>query len=88
MRAKRRAIPTEGLEEAEFLGSRLTRPKVRRQTLAIADAVARLTGETRALLPEIDTGTAGPPRRTASARTRPQRVWLRVYRENQPDLFR
>lgn len=92
---------TEGLEEAEFLRSRLTRPEVRRQVQAIAATTANLPAEVQSLLPEIDwDGWAVTARQLRSGGDDGEALWfavtalipatlswLRVYRHNQPHLF-
>jgi hypothetical protein len=45
---------SEGLSDAELLGSRLTRREVRRQLLHAASALAELGDRGSALLPELD----------------------------------
>lgn len=95
-------ILTEGLEEAELLGSRLTRAEVQRQVKSMSDAAARLPGDTRKLLAEIDwdgwqavarqLNEGGAATDTAlwfAARSLvpAMLMWLRVYRQNQPELF-
>ena len=92
---------TEGLEEVEFLRSRLTRPEVRRQVQAIAATTANLPAELQSQLPEIDwDGWAATARQlrsgdddgailwsVATALIPATLTWLRVYRHNQPNLF-
>ena len=95
-------ILTEGLEEAELLGSRLTRAEVRRQVKTMSDAAAGLPMGTRTLLAEIDWdgwqavarqlnegGTAADAALWFAARSLvpAMLMWLRVYRQNQPELF-
>ncbi|MDA3876525.1 MAG: hypothetical protein PF483_05505 [Halothiobacillus sp.] len=95
-------ILTEGLEKAEFLGSRLTRAEVTRQIGIIGDIAAKLPQETRTVLAEPDwagwdaatrqlahTGPAADAALwfAATALAPATLMWLRVYRQNQPKLF-
>ena len=95
-------ILTEGLEEAELLGSRLTRAEVQRQVKIMSDIAARLPNDTRKLLAEIDWdgwqtvarqlkegGAAADMVLWFASRSLVPAIlmWLRVYRKNQPELF-
>lgn len=95
-------ILTEGLEEAELLGSRLTRAEVQRQVKVMSDIAARLPVDTRTLLAEIDwDGWQAVARQLSEGDTAADTalwfairslvpamlMWLRVYRQNQPELF-
>jgi uncharacterized protein with HEPN domain len=95
-------ILTEDLEEAELLGSRLTRAEVQRQLKIMSDIAARLPANTHKLLAEIDwdgwqmvarqLNDGGAAADTALWFATHSLVpailmWLRVYRENQPELF-
>jgi uncharacterized protein with HEPN domain len=89
---------TEGLEESEFSRSRLTRQEVCRQIEILGRAALDISPAMHATLPEIDWKTwlamAG------NATKDPQHLWwviaelvpatlmwLRVYRNQQPELF-
>lgn len=94
---------TEGLEEEEFLRSRLTRQEVTRQLRTLSDTLANVPPEVRARLPELDWDGwracaqqfAGPAGGTqdealwfAVRSLAPATVmWLRVHRKSQPELF-
>jgi uncharacterized protein with HEPN domain len=93
---------TEGLEEDEFLGSRLTRAEVTRQVKIMTDIAVRLPPQTRSIMAEVDwdgwAATARqldePPPAADEAMWFAVRslipatiMWLRVYRKNQPELF-
>jgi uncharacterized protein with HEPN domain len=93
---------TEGLEEAELLGSRLTRAEVQRQVKIMSDIAAQLPIDARQLLAEIDwdgwqtvarqLSEGGAPADTAlwfATRSLVPAIlmWLRVYQQNQPELF-
>lgn len=94
-------ILSEGLEEAEFLRSRLTRAEVRRQVRTIADVSLELSAMARSELTEIAWeswaftarhlhagGDDGEVLWCAVTTLIPATLsWLRVYRHNQPDLF-
>ncbi|WP_088287319.1 hypothetical protein [Ideonella sp. A 288] len=92
----------DGLDEADFARSRLTRHEVRRQLLEIADALQALPEAAHDAMPEIDwpgwhgTATAlsqaGPSADDAAwfaARSMVPAtlMWLQVYRRAEPDLF-
>ena len=92
---------SEGLEEAEFLRSRLTRSEVRRQVRIIADTSLELPAMARSELAETDwdgwaltarylhaDGDDGEVLWRAVTSLIPATLsWLRVYHHNQPDLF-
>lgn len=95
-------ILSEGLEEGELLGSRLTRAEVQRQVKIMSDIAARLPVDTRKLLAEIDwdgwqtvarqlseAGAAADAALWFATRSLvpAMLMWLRVYRQNQPELF-
>ncbi|MES2877332.1 MAG: hypothetical protein V4713_02835 [Pseudomonadota bacterium] len=94
----------EGLERDELLRSRLTRAEVLRQLKTLADSVGQLEAPARNEMPELDwTGWdamrprfAGPPGESldealwfsCEALVPATLLWLRVYQQNQPTLFR
>jgi uncharacterized protein with HEPN domain len=95
-------ILTEDLEQEELLRSRLTRAEVQRQVRSMSDAAARLPADARKLLAEIDWDgwqamakqlkEGGPEADAAlwfATRSLVPAIlmWLRVYRQNQPELF-
>lgn len=95
-------ILTEGLEEEEFLHSRLTRAEVIRQVRIITDIAGKLPQQTITTLAEVDwDGWAATARQLAESGAAadvalwfvvrsliPATImWLRVYRKNQPELF-
>ena len=92
----------EGLEEAEFVRSRVTCPEVRRQLLAIAAVLGALDAKAQATLPEIDwpgwvaVASALRPEAAdvgatawfaARALVPATLMWLQVYRRAEPGLF-
>jgi hypothetical protein len=92
----------DGLEEAEFLRSRLTRQEVRHQLVLIAGTLDSLPDTARAALPEIDwpgwraaaqalgrPAPAGDETAWFAARALVPATlaWLRVYRQADPALF-
>ncbi|MDO9293806.1 MAG: hypothetical protein Q7U09_19690 [Hydrogenophaga sp.] len=97
-------ILVEQLPREELMRSRLTRAEVQRQLATLAASVAQIEPEQRATMPELDWSgwalmrvqLAGPPSETldealwfASQSLVPATLlWLRVYRQSQPDLFR
>ncbi|MDO9032505.1 MAG: hypothetical protein Q7V09_18910 [Hydrogenophaga sp.] len=97
-------ILVEQLPREELMRSRLTRAEVQRQLATLAASVAQIEPEQRATMPELDWSgwalmrvqLAGPPGETldealwfASQSLVPATLlWLRVYRQSQPDLFR
>lgn len=97
-------ILMESIEETEFIKSRLTRSEVRRQLLIIATIATKITPEVRQQMPELDwdgwNALARELDGSNSARedvalwfgirslTPALLMWLRVYRQNQPELFR
>lgn len=87
---------TEGLEEDEFLRSRITRAETRRQVVTIACALAGLDPDARRAVPEIDWDAWERTQQAhddetlwfaARSLVPATLMWLRVYRRNQPDLF-
>lgn len=94
---------TEGLEDSELLASRLTRGEVERQFKLLAVAASGLPETWRAQLPEIDWAglqacgmTLEGPKGAAlddalvfgaRALVPATLMWLRVYRQQQPQLF-
>ncbi len=97
-------ILVDQLPHEELMRSRLTRAEVQRQLATLAASVAQIEPEQRAMMPELDWSgwalmgvqLAGPPGETldealwfASQSLVPATLlWLRVYRQSQPDLFR
>jgi uncharacterized protein with HEPN domain len=89
---------TEGIEEGEFSKSRLTRQETCRQLEILGQAAVDITPSARAALPEIDWAAWSRIAETV-ANDNPQvwqviselvpatLMWIRVYRNNQPDLF-
>lgn len=95
-------ILTEGLEEEEFLNSRLPRAEVGRQVKVMTGLAGKLPPRTCSLMAEVDwAGWAATARQLnepgpaaddalwfAARSLIPATVmWLRVYRKNQPELF-
>lgn len=96
-------VLTDGIEEVEFLRSRLTRAEVRRQLATLADTLLHLPGPACAAMPEIDWGgwrhvrmqLDAPPGTDSddtvwfAARSLVPATlgWLRLYRQSQPELF-
>ena len=97
-------ILVEQLPREELMRSRLTRAEVERQLGTVTASVAQIEPEQRATMPELGWSgwalmrvqLAGPPGETldealwfASQSLVPATLlWLRVYRQSQPDLFR
>ncbi len=94
---------TEGLEKDEFLASRLTRAETLRQVRIMSASAGNVPPPTQALLPEVewrgwqsvaqqlDEGSAiqGEALWFAVRSLVPATLmWLRVYRHNQPQVFR
>ena len=96
-------ILTEGLEQDEFLASRLTRAETQRQVKAISECIANLEPHILSSLVEVDwTGwhtvarQLGAPDKNAEqdalwfavrSLVPATLMWLRVYRKEQPDIF-
>jgi uncharacterized protein with HEPN domain len=94
----------EGLERAELLRSRLTRAEVLRHLKILADSAAQVEPVMREAMPELDwsgwtsmgahfAAPAGAARDDAiwfacTSLTPATLLWLRVYRQSQPALFR
>lgn len=93
---------TEGLEQNEFLRSRLTRAETLRQLCVMAASMASIPAPTQTLLPEIDWRGWLMLARQLDARGAAQDQalwfavrslvpatlsWLRFYRQNQPQVF-
>ncbi|NVO06482.1 MAG: hypothetical protein HXX19_11385 [Rhodoferax sp.] len=94
----------EGLEQEELLRSRLTRAEVLRQLKQLADSAAQVEPALRASMPELDwSGWQSLRARLALApgaelddalwfactSLMPATLlWLRVYQQSQPELFR
>jgi uncharacterized protein with HEPN domain len=94
----------EGLERAELLRSRLTRAEVLRQLKTLADSASQVDTHMRQDMPELDwSGWDGMRARFAQppgaelddalcfaceALVPATLLWLRVYQQNQPGLFR
>jgi uncharacterized protein with HEPN domain len=94
---------TEGLEKDEFLDSRLTRAETLRYVRTLCASAANVPAPTRALLPEIEwrgwqsvapqldeeSATQGEALWFAIRSLVPATLmWLRVYRKNQPEVFK
>ena len=94
----------EGLEQSELLRSRLTRAEVLRQLRTLADSAGQVAPAARADMPELDWAgwDAMLPRFSAPAGEAlddalwfacaslvpATLLWLRVYQQSQPELFR
>jgi uncharacterized protein with HEPN domain len=94
---------TEGLEKDEFLASRLTRAETLRQVRIMCASAGNVPPPTQALLPEVEwrgwqsvaqqldegRATQGEALWFAVRSLVPATLmWLRVYRKNQPEVFR
>lgn len=94
---------TEGLEQDEFLASRLTRAETLRQVRIMSASAGNVPPATQALLPEIEWRgwrtvaqqlDEGPTAQgealwfTVRSLIPATLMWLRVYRKNQPEVFR
>jgi len=98
------AIVIEGLARDELLRSRLTRAEVLRQLKTLADSAGQVHAAARREMPELDwTGWDamrprfdGPPGESlddalwfaCEALVPATLLWLRVYQQDQPALFR
>jgi uncharacterized protein with HEPN domain len=98
------AILVEGLARDELLRSRLTRAEVLRQLKTLADSAAQVNPGARADMPELDWSGwdamgarfAAPPGVAldealwfaVQALVPATLLWLRVYQQSQPELFR
>jgi uncharacterized protein with HEPN domain len=96
-------ILTEGLEQDEFLASRLTRAETQRQVKAISECIGNLDPHILSTLVEVDwegwhtvAGQLGTPDKSAEqdalwfavrALVPATLMWLRFYRKEQPDVF-
>jgi len=93
---------TEGLEKDEFLSSRLTRSETLRQIKIISESIGSLPLKVQALLAEIDWAGWSTVARHLGANSPEEQealwfavrslapatlMWLRVYRQNQPEIF-
>ncbi len=93
---------TEGLEEEEFLSTRLTRAEVKRQFVVAAGVAGKISRSTRSALPELDwEGWEAALRRLEQGGSAEDEVlwfavrslipatlmWLRLYRKARPELF-
>jgi len=93
---------TEGLEEDEFLASRLTRAETRRQLGIMADSAASLPPHIQTLMVEVDWGGWQAVAQQIDAGGQAERealwfavrslapatlMWLRVYRKSLPEIF-
>jgi hypothetical protein len=94
---------TEGLQDDELLGSRLTRSEVLRHLKLFTEAALSLSAEMRADMPEVDwaglqsaatplAGPAGPALDEAllmgaKALVPGVLMWLRVYKQQHPQWF-
>lgn len=97
-------ILVEQLPREELMRSRLTRGEVQRQLATVAASVAQIEPGQRATMPELDWSgwalmrvqLAGPPGETldealwfaCQSLVPATLLWLRVYRQSQPELFR
>lgn len=96
-------ILAEGVEDEALLGSRLTRQEIQRQLATMARSLDSLGPDARVSLPELDWAawlamgreiiTAGPRQDEAllyavQSLVPTTLMWLRVYKQNQPELFR
>lgn len=92
----------DSLEEAEFLRSRLTREETRRQMVVLAETLLHLPEPVREAMPEIDWGGWRTTRLAIDQSGSQQDEvlwfgahslvpatlsWLRVYRQERPQLF-
>jgi hypothetical protein len=91
----------EGIEAEELWRSRLTRQEVKRQLLDLANSLGPLQSTLHGLLPELDWNAWATTVRqlqnsstenealwfAASALTPATLMWLRFYREREPQLF-
>lgn len=95
-------ILTEGLEEAEFFATRLTRQEVLERMQTMATTATHVPSEVKVQLAEIDWAGWSALAAQFSAPGDSERdalwfgvrslvpatlMWLRVYRSNQPELF-
>ncbi|MEY2844031.1 MAG: hypothetical protein RI920_2068 [Pseudomonadota bacterium] len=94
---------TEGLQDDELVGSRLTRAETIRHLLLLTEAAKGLPDVMRAGMPEVDwaglsaaeqalSGPRGPAQDEAlllgaKALVPTALMWLRVYRTQHPDWF-
>jgi len=93
---------TEGLEQEEFFATRLTRQEVLRQMNIMAETAGNMPDEIRAILSEIDWQgwtALGIQLKIPDGFDRDalwfgvrslvpaMLMWLRVYRQNQPEVF-
>jgi uncharacterized protein with HEPN domain len=98
------ATLVEGLERTELLRSRLTRGEVLRQLKILADSAVQVEPAMRTAMPELDwsgwdrmRGRFAAPAGEALDETLwfacnslmpATLLWLRVYQQSQPELFR
>lgn len=98
------AILIEGLERDDLLRSRLTRIEVLRQLKTLADSAWQVEPGARSEMPELDwrgwdamrPRFCGPPGEAlddalwfaCEALVPATLLWLRVYQQSQPELFR
>lgn len=94
----------EGLAQEELLRSRLTRVEVLRHLRTLADSASQMPPQARTCMPEADWPGWDTLRPTLHGAPGPQLdealwfattslvpallLWLRVYRQDQPELFR
>jgi uncharacterized protein with HEPN domain len=94
---------TEGLEQDEFLASRLTRMETRRQVKVMGESAANLPLQMQTLLAEVDwagwhtvacqLGVADKEAEqdalwfAVRSLVPATLMWLRVYRKEQPEIF-
>lgn len=91
----------EGIAAEELLRSRLTRQEVKRQLLTIANSLGNLQSTLHSRMPELDWDAWATAVRhlhgsdkeddtlwfAANALTPATLMWLRFYREQEPQLF-
>jgi uncharacterized protein with HEPN domain len=98
------AILVEGLERSELLRSRLTRSEVLRQLQLLAASAVEVEVAMRERMPELDWSlwdSMGARLASPAADTRDETLWfavsslvpatllwLRVYQQSEPELFR
>lgn len=93
---------TEGLEEDEFLASRITRTETLRLVKTMSESAANISSQVQTLFMEVDwNGWRSVARQLGENGTAAQEalwfavrslvpvtlMWLRVYRKDQPGVF-
>ncbi len=90
---------TEGLDESEFLSTRLTRQEVRRQLVVMSESLSSLSLHARGDMRELDwEGWAAAARRIGTDENETiwflvrslvpaTLMWLRLYRTTRPEFF-